>query len=69
MARPSSNGLSIAQLEQMLSGRRAELQTLERQRNKISRKLDKIERRIVTLGGSAGRGDAVAPRAGVSAMS
>jgi hypothetical protein len=56
MARPSTNGYSIAQLEQMLLGRRAEVQRLERQRDRVARKLDKIERRITALGGSVGRG-------------
>lgn len=56
MARPSTNGFSIAQLEQMLSGRRAEVQRLEKQRARLARKLDKIEQRIRGLGGSVGRG-------------
>ncbi|HYO08999.1 MAG TPA: hypothetical protein VER17_08495 [Tepidisphaeraceae bacterium] len=56
----SPNGLTIAQLEQMLSGRRAELSKLEKTRNKLARKLDALDARIVSLGGSvrggAGRG-------------
>ena len=56
MARPANGSkLSIAQLERLLMGRRAELQDLQRERNQASRRLDEIDARIRELGGS-GRG-------------
>jgi septal ring factor EnvC (AmiA/AmiB activator) len=52
MPRPASNGLSIAQLEQMLQSRRSRLTKLQRERTRIARKLDQIDSRIRDLGGS-----------------
>ena len=52
MPRTASNGLSIAQLEQMLHSRRSRLQKLQRERNKVARRLDQIESRMRDLGGS-----------------
>jgi hypothetical protein len=52
----NSANLTIAQLEQMLVGRKAELQKLERERNKIARRLEAMDERIRQLGGGGGRG-------------
>jgi hypothetical protein len=52
----SQSQFTIAQLEQLLSGRRAQLNTLQKQRNRIARKLAAIDDRIRGLGGSAGGG-------------
>ncbi|HEV2295230.1 MAG TPA: hypothetical protein VGR35_15365 [Tepidisphaeraceae bacterium] len=57
MARRSmGNGMSIAQLEQMLSGRRAELTQKQREHSKLLTRLQQLESEIRQLGGSAGRG-------------
>ena len=59
MARPANGSkLSIAQLERLLMGRKAELQDLQRERNQAARRLEEIDARIRELGGSArgGRG-------------
>ena len=54
MARPPSlSNLSIAQLQQLIEGRKAEISRLERQRNKVARKLNQIDSRIEALGGSS----------------
>jgi hypothetical protein len=54
MARPSSTGvMTIAQLENALNNRRAQLNQLMRERNRAQQKLDTIERQISRL---AGRG-------------
>ena len=54
MPRPASlSNLSIQQLQQIIEGRKSEISRLERQRNKLARKLNAIEARIAALGGSA----------------
>jgi hypothetical protein len=54
MARPSSTGvMTIAQLENALNNRRAQLNQLMKERNRAQQKLDTIERQISRL---AGRG-------------
>lgn len=54
MARPSSTGvMTIAQLENALINRRAQLNQLMKERNRAQQKLDTIERQISRL---AGRG-------------
>jgi hypothetical protein len=54
MARPSSTGaMTIAQLENVLNNRRAQLNQLVKERSKAQQKLDTIERQISRL---AGRG-------------
>src|SRR4051794_25145934 len=54
MARPSSTGaMTIAQLENVLNNRRAQLNQLVKERSKAQQKLDAIERQISRL---AGRG-------------
>ena len=54
MARPSSTGaMTIAQLENALNNRRAQLNLLMKDRNRAQQKLDTIERQISRL---AGRG-------------
>jgi hypothetical protein len=55
MPRPrlSSNDLSISQLENMLAARRAKLGALERQRQTILGRLNKLDAKIVGLGGGA----------------
>ena len=58
MPRIASAHLTISQLEQLLTGRRAELARLERMRSKMARKLSQLESRIVSLGGSARGGGA-----------
>jgi hypothetical protein len=45
---------TIAQLEQMLHGHRSELQKLQRDRAKVARRLDGLDRRIRALGGEVG---------------
>ena len=61
MARPGSTGtMTIAQLENVLSNRRAQLNQLVKQRSKAQQKLDAIERQIARL---AGRAMASGPRA------
>jgi hypothetical protein len=54
----NGSNMSIAQLEQLLMGRRAEVRKLEKQRAKMARKLAVMELRIRNLGGSVpgGRG-------------
>jgi hypothetical protein len=56
MARTASPNFTIAQLEQLLTGRRAELTRLERQRSGIAKKLNRIDARIAALGGNGRRG-------------
>lgn len=58
MARTASPNFTIAQLEQLLLGRRTELSRLERQRATIARKLNRIDARIAALGGNGRRGGA-----------
>jgi hypothetical protein len=56
MARRSfGNGMSIAQLEQILAGRKAELNQKQREYNKLLSRLQQLEADIRRLGGSAGR--------------
>jgi hypothetical protein len=56
MARTASPNFTIAQLEQLLQGRRSELSRLERQRSGIAKKLNRIDARIAALGGNGRRG-------------
>jgi hypothetical protein len=57
MARTAASAnLSIAQLEQLLNARRSERQRLERERRKVSRRLDQLDARIRQLGGDGSRG-------------
>ena len=56
MARPRSNGaLTIAQLERLLDNRRREAAELQRERNKLMRQLDALDRRLGSLAGPGGR--------------
>jgi len=53
MARPALlSNLSISQLQNIIEGRRTEIARLERQRNKMARKLNQLESKIMALGGS-----------------
>lgn len=55
MARPSTGAnLNIAQLEEILGGRRHELSKLAKQRSTLERKLDAIDREIAKLEGGVG---------------
>jgi hypothetical protein len=60
----ATNGLTIAQLEQMLNTRRSEIGKLEKLRNKMARKLAAIDARIAALGGSIRGGNGAGRRAG-----
>ena len=51
MPRRASIELSISQLEKVLHQRRAKLGTLEKQRMALSRRLKKVEGKILVLGG------------------
>jgi hypothetical protein len=54
MARPpSTNGLSLAQLERLMRTRRTELARLTRNRDKVQRKLDAIDQKIAAIAGGA----------------
>lgn len=55
MARPSSPNLSLAQLQKLVQSRTAELGRLNRQRNKLQRRIDTIDARIADLSGGAVR--------------
>lgn len=56
MARRSFNdGMSIAQLEQILAGRRAELNQKQREHGKLMAKLHQLEADIRRLGGTPGK--------------
>jgi septal ring factor EnvC (AmiA/AmiB activator) len=46
-----SNSLTISALEQMLDSHRRKLNELQKQRSKLARKLDTMDRQIVTLSG------------------
>jgi hypothetical protein len=50
----SRTGFSIVQLERMLEGRKAELATLAREREKLARRLGHVDQRIHALGGGKG---------------
>jgi hypothetical protein len=52
MSRPST--LTIASLKQMLNIRRAELSRLQKQRAKIAKELNALDRAIARIGGTAG---------------
>ncbi len=53
MARPASlSNLSISQLQNIIESRRAEIARLERRRNKLARKLNQLDDKIMALGGS-----------------
>lgn len=57
MARPASGtNLTIAQLQRVLDSRRSELVKLQRQRAKLQKKLNQIDRKIDRVGGEAGGG-------------
>lgn len=51
MPRRASIGLSISQLEKVLHQRRAKLGTLEKQRKALSKRLKKVEGKILMIGG------------------
>ncbi len=57
MPRLGTPGYSIQQLEQMLNKCKSERQKLERERNKVARRLQQLDSRIHALGGNgSGRG-------------
>ena len=57
MPRTATGAYSIAQLEQMLNKCKGERQKLERERNKVARRLQQLDSRIHALGGNgSGRG-------------
>jgi|SRR5687768_18427898 len=53
--RANGSGMSIAQLEQLLAGRRQELNAKQREHSKVLARLQELEADIRRLGGSAGR--------------
>ena len=53
--RANGSGMSIAQLEQLLAGRRQELNAKQREHSKLLARLQELEADIRRLGGSAGR--------------
>ena len=53
--RANGSGMSIAQLEQLLAGRRQELNEKQREHAKLLARLHELESDIRRLGGSAGR--------------
>ena len=59
MPRGKKSGWSITDLERLLSARRSALKKLAKQRAKVQRKLDGIDREIAGLGGSGGGGGRV----------
>jgi hypothetical protein len=56
MARGRIGGLSISEIESILQQRRGELSKLRKQRAVMQRDLDKLDRRIESLGGGRARG-------------
>ncbi len=56
MPRGRRGGLSISELERMLSQQKSALSKLEKQRAEQQRKLDAIDNEIAKLGGSGGGG-------------
>jgi hypothetical protein len=56
MPRGKKSGWSITDLERLLNERRSALKKLAKQRAKVQRKLDGIDREIAGLGGSSGGG-------------
>ena len=59
MARPSSgSGLTIAQLQQIINRRKKEISALRRDRTRLERELDAVDKQIAKLegNGSGGRG-------------
>ena len=56
MPRIAAAGLTISQLESLLSGRRSELAKLQKQRHKTARKLAQLDSRIASLGGGRNGG-------------
>jgi hypothetical protein len=55
MARPSAGGeLSIAQLERLLQNRRVQLSAKQKERAKLQKKIDQLDRQIRALGGGGG---------------
>ena len=55
MARGRIGGLSISEIESILQQRRGELSKLRKQRAVLQRDLDKLDRRIESLGGGRAR--------------
>ena len=53
MARPALSGMTISRLESMLKQQRSKKKELLRERNRIAAQLDKINRQIAGLNGSA----------------
>ncbi len=53
--RSMSNGMSIAQLEQILAGRKADLSEKMRERTRLMKRLEQLDADIRRLGGSGGR--------------
>jgi len=53
MPRTASIGLSISQLEKALRERRAKVNTLEKQRKALGRRLKAVEGKILAVGGDA----------------
>lgn len=63
MPRPASGvGISLADLERLLSARRRELERLQEQRARIQRELNGVERQISRIGGATIRNGARRPR-------
>src|SRR5258705_9381041 len=53
---PSTQGLSLAQLERLMRTRRSEMAKLSRQREKLQKRLDGVDSRIADISGGAGGG-------------
>jgi hypothetical protein len=60
MARPST--LTIASLKQLLNARRSELAKLQKQRGKLAKELNALDRSIERIGGSVGHTKGGRPR-------
>ena len=56
MPRVAANGLTISDLERILATRRSQLRTLGKQRDRLARKLQAIDREIQSLGGGSRNG-------------
>lgn len=56
MAATEARQFSITQLERLLAHRSTELSRLERERNKLQRRLTSVEHKIATVGGPASEG-------------
>src|SRR5437868_10120044 len=53
---PSGSELTIAQLERMLQNRRGQLNQKVKERSKLQKKMDQLDRQIRALGGGASAG-------------